>query len=548
MSVRTRASKRMSYRIGELIDSAIEPFAPALAGRRRVNRRRNAMMVDRLNYFDAATTNRMRDDTYSVSDKSPDYGLVDDLETLQKQCSDLVRNNGIAKSAVEVRCTYEVGKGIVPQCKIDSREAGLDIEEAREIRKGIERAIKVFSKYGIDRRRQLSLVHFQKLALRSLATFGEVFVEIGRSSTNGPSTLSFEIIDPRRVSTPYGKEADDLCRMGVQYTKSGQIDGYHVRVDNPGDDLADVSWKYVKRYDADGPKILHVFEQVLPDQSRGFPWLAPVMNDIVDLDDYQEFEMATKQVEACFGLVVTRTDTSQSGFESAERNSTGTDSSGRRELTLEPGMVQYLDADEDVKTVDPSRPGGQYQPFIEKALRKIAAALNIPYELLAKDFFRTTYSSGRLGIQDGKHGFQSRGLTLIDQLLTPMYEIIVRDLAMYGLLPVSYAEVTGPEKHIWLAHCWKAPPMGYIDPSKEVKANIDARDANFVSHADIFAEYSDGDWEETFEQIHTEQMVLLEYEMERLKLRSELEEEYGLLPPEEPDQADDDQKNQQATK
>src|SRR5690606_32295997 len=101
-----------------------------------------------------------------------------------------------------------------------------------------------------------------------------------------------------------------------------------------------------------------------------------------------------KQIEACFGLIFKGGKSSASPADIAAGNSAETDSAGSRIEEIYPGMVHYAGADEEVTTVDPQRPGASFAPFIEASLRTVAAALNFPYELLAKNFFRTTYSSG----------------------------------------------------------------------------------------------------------------------------------------------------------
>jgi capsid protein len=153
--------------------------------------------------------------------------------------------------------------------------------------------------------------------------------------------------------------------------------------------------------------MIHVFDPMFPEQSRGIPWLATAMNRAKDVDDFFEAELIAKQIEACFGLVFTGGKDSPDPMSIAEGNATASVNGSRIE-ELSPGFTHYAGDGESVSTIDPQRPGSSFAPFIEASLRGVAAALNYPYEILAKNFFRTTFSSGRLAMLDGWMGFAMR--------------------------------------------------------------------------------------------------------------------------------------------
>ena len=86
-----------------------------------------------------------------------------------------------------------------------------------------------------------------------------------------------------------------------------------------------------------------------------------------------EIDKFAKQVEACFGLVFTGGDESASPYDVASANTSSTTSDGRQLVELEPGMIHYAAKGEEVKTIDPQRPGATFAPFVEQTLRSIAA-------------------------------------------------------------------------------------------------------------------------------------------------------------------------------
>lgn len=523
-------------RLGRWCDEAIFSLAPVWGSKRRAARQLSELSQRRLERlylsWDSDTDSRVRGDRWLASGLSPDTILEQSIRELQNRSAQLYRKNNVAHAAIEGRVGNEVGIGITAQPRVRAFTKARN----REINDGIKDVIERWSESGVDKSRRLTLGGLQRQVCRTFATYGEAFVLLGNQRYRGSIPLAVEVIAPERVETPPGEAGNPNVRMGVKFDANGEVLGYYVRESHPGDyKRTSFKHKFYPRFDKQGQsRMLHVFEPLFAGQSRGLPWLCAAMNRIKDLDDFFEAELIAKQVEACFGLIFKGGPDSLSPMDEAEGAKSSTEAAtGKRLENLEPGMVHYSSDGEEVTTVDPNRPGSTFAPFIELSLRSISAALNYPYEMLAKNFFRTTFSSGRLAMLDGRVGFRMRRQVLIEQFLSPLHQRVIYEAVFVdelgGLIDLlDYRE----RPWVFTRHKWVGQGWSFIDPEKEVKAHVLAKDEDIETFADIYAEQGE-EWDEQFEQRLVEKGVLVEQEVELRKKRMDLEKAAGLAVSEE---------------
>lgn len=533
--------KRLSQRIGETIDTWTCDIAPSWGAKRTAARQRRELIQRQVQLFEklgsswpGAAASESRDGRYLGTKSSPDDAIEYDLPKLRNRCVELYRGNTVAHSAVEGRVSNEVGIGITrnPRVRHDKGEnPKITKENSEAINDELKDVCDRWSDHGVDKRRRLCLSAVQRLVCRTYATYGEAFVILSEAPFTGSVGLSVDVISPERVETPPDFLRDPNVRMGIRYTAGGQIIGYYVRHTHPDEQHRYlVGYKFIRRFDDAGhARMIHVFDPQFPEQSRGIPWLATAMNRAKDVDDFFEAELIAKQIEACFGLVFTGGKESPDPMSIAEGNATAKVGGVRME-EIGPGFVHYSGDGESVSTIDPQRPGSSFAPFIEASLRGVAAALNFPYEILAKNFFRTTFSSGRLAMLDGWMGFAMRQQTLVEQFLRPLWRRLVHDAVFMGLLdglvdPVDY--ISRP--HVYERHKWVGQGRGFIDPDKEVRAHVRANEAGITTKSIICGEKGQ-DWEDNEEQIDTEERKKIELRTDREVWENELREARGLQP------------------
>lgn len=536
---REKASPIESNRLEKALDGFIAMLSP-VHGKARVKARQELKLmairesqISQLSHFDGARKDSFRSDKYNHTNYSIDAGLEEDQTELQKRCAELYVNNTVANSAIEGRVTHEVGSGITAQSCVAEFPGRIEKDQAKKINSTLEALMKRWSEYCIDKKRRFSLAAIQREVCRAFATYGEAFIVLGDAQYRGPLPLAVEVISPERIETPPHKLSDRKCRLGVQHDENDNITGYWIRHTHPGENGIHYryGWDFFSRFDDNGqPRVLHVFDPIFAEQTRGIPWLAAAMDRIKDLDDFFEAELIAKQIEACFGVIFEEGEgETKSPHEIAERNSDGkVDAGGKRLEELTPGNVFYASHGQQVKTVNPTRPGANFAPFVESALRSIAAGLQIPYEILAKNFFRTTFSSGRLAMLDGRAAFRMRQSVLVDQFLNPLWRAFVHQAVFYDAVDglIDWFEY---RSRPWLFHSvkWVSKSFGFLDPEKEVKAHSQGLKDEITTKAEIAGEKG-GDWEDNERQILTEKKVEIERHVELRKYQEDLEEKEGL--------------------
>jgi lambda family phage portal protein len=302
------------------------------------------------------------------------------------------------------------------------------------------------------------------------------------------------------MDTPSDLFSSKNIRKGVEIGEYGEPVGYWIRKTHPGDIFygkfysSNVSSNYY-RYDAlDGrgmPKIFHLYHVLRSGQTRGEPFFAPVINLFKDRFEYMEAELVAARVAACFAVFVKK----QLGPDQALVNST-VESDGRRTEELSPGLFEYLAPGEDITSFNPNRPGGTFGMFMERILRDISAGINVPYEILAKDFTKSNYSNMRASLLEARRFFMMQQRFIANKLCQPVLRYLVEEAYLKGELPILdfYQKMDEYVRSRWVAPGWE-----WIDPQAEVGAAVDAVNNNLSTLAEEAAAQG-RDWEDDLEQ------------------------------------------------
>jgi len=463
--------------IAKRLDSLIFAFSPARGARRIALRRMKEVLeerVDRFRAYSATAPDRMRGHDWLASKLSPDYELKEELTTLRDRSRDMYRNEPFAASAVDGRVNYEVGAtGITPRPairgggKVSDAQADAWNEELSSL---YTRWSPHASACGCK-----SMTEMQKIACRTWCIDGEGIGLISNvARADKPIPLAIQVAETSRLETRPQDEAKDEVRLGVRYDKLGRPKSYTFRTAHPNDPIGDYQYEDKPAFDKLGrPLVLHLYEQIWPEQSRGIPWLSPALGRLKDLKEFIEAEIVAAQVAACFSVFVKTTDPEilqAIGIAEYDINSDPIEE-------VDPGRVHYLKPGEDVQFANPSRPADNFAPWMSWQLRGIAAAISYPYELLVKDYTDTTYSSGRLSLIDGRIGFQSRQEVMIKKFLSPIWRHLVNQAVLTGEVSIPPQMYNEDPARFELCN-WVTPGWPWLDPQKEISAAIMAIENN----------------------------------------------------------------------
>jgi capsid protein len=118
------------------------------------------------------------------------------------------------------------------------------------------------------------------------------------------------------------------------------------------------------------------------------------------------------------------------------------------------------------------------------------------YELIMKDFSKTSYASVRAALMESWRFFSGRRKWICDYWLQPVYELWLEEAVNRGMVaaPGFYANRA--------AYCdsqWIGSAKGYVDPVREAQAAEDRMRIG-ISTLEREAAEQGADWEELLEQ------------------------------------------------
>ena len=120
-------------------------------------------------------------------------------------------------------------------------------------------------------------------------------------------------------------------------------------------------------------------------------------------------------------------------------------------------MIEYLTEGQSIEAFNPNRPGGTFEPFVNRILRALATGLNLPYEIVAKDFSQTNYSSARAALLQAYRYFRCRQQFLSTYLCQPVYEMVMEEAYLRGDVEVEnyYEQRFAYNRARWIAPGWQ---------------------------------------------------------------------------------------------
>lgn len=436
--------------------------------------------------------------------ESADSELYGEAQPMASRALDLDRNHGIASGAIRTTVDNVVGTGLRLAAKPDYRALGQTAEWAREWSRDTEAKWRTFANSpDFDAARQLTFGGMTVLQLRTAFLQGEGLA-LALWLPNRPGSrwaTTMQAIDPARLCSPDYSLPDERNRDGVVVNRLGEPVAYWIRRTHPGDYFSssqiDSRFERVPARTRFGRRrVIHMYDKQRPGQSRGKTILASVMGAFRMLDHYQRVELQTAVINSMIAAFI---ETPMRGEDIADLFGDSQKYMQSRkgwDVQLEGAGVIPLHPGDKLNAFNPGRPNSAYASFTEQVLRYISAGLNMPYELLMKDFSKTNYSSARAALLEAWRFFMSKREWIATQWASPVYELWLEEA-------VNAGEIDAPDFYAnKAAYCraqWIGPGRGWIDPLKEAQAS-EKRMQSGVSSLERECAEQGLDWEEVLEQ------------------------------------------------
>ncbi len=473
---------------------------------------------------------------------SPNEDINWNNYTLRQRARMLYMASPVATSAVNTNRTKVVGVGLSLKSAIDREVLGLSPEAAKDWQRRTEREFRMWAgrKERCDATGMNDFNGMQQLALMSWLMSGDVFAVVKRAKPTAinPYTLRLHLVEADRVSTPAkyggaaaspgytdGKNTKTGNRIydGVEVGADGMVEAYHVRNTYPWQLTSEeTKWERVTAYgERTGlPNILHVMSSERPDQYRGVSYLAQVIEPLLQLRRYTDSALMAAVIQSFFtAWIVTKADPDAIPFGEvgagdlygvpAANPSEDNVSRSENELEMGPGTINVLQEGEDIRFGNPTMPVTGFDAFVKMFCKLIGAALEIPYDVLIKEY-NASYSASRAALQDAWDAFRMRRQWFVSDFCQPAYEIWLAEAVALGRI-IAPGFFTDPLlRAAWCGARWIGPVQSSLDPLKEAKADVLLTQHAIKTHEQVTRERGGGDWEENAEQLKRENELLSE--------------------------------------
>lgn len=443
-----------------------------------------------------------------VVSKLSRWNEAQERETVSGRAEDLTANHPHAASTIDSMTTNVVGTGLNPQSKPKWRLLGISEKQAAAFAENAEWVYGTWCRHADLGNR----LHFQDIQFQAAYSFlmnGEyVILPTMRKAEAKPGEsavrLALQTLSPVRMATPHDYMSKENIRDGVDLGPNSEPKGYYIATPKSGRMgrlLTSKDFTYYPAWQGHRPGVLHSYHAAAksPDRVRGISVLAPAMKFFRDLSDYLDFELVGNIVASSFPLFIESANPYEiTGQLPTDSNNYSGDTTRYQEF--EPGQVMYGSPGQKPHVLKNERPGNTFAAFVETILRGVGASVGMPYEVVAKDFSKTNYSSARAALLEAWRVYMLYRTWMERHLCQPVWQMVMEEAWLQGELVLPKG---GPDFYDGLSEythaSWIGPAKGHVDPLKEVKANQVLLKDGVLTMSDWAAELGK-DWEAQIEQ------------------------------------------------
>ena len=444
---------------------------------------------------------------------SADADLLPELDTLLARSRDLGRNNGLMAGGMQTLRDNIVGSVLKLSAMPDYRLLGWTREQAREWGNNTEAHFRSWGETTeCDAGRSLNLLGIALQGLSGAMLNGDACalpVWLPRAGSKWSTRIM--LVESDRLKTPIGHESNPRLRGGIEFDRFGAPTHYHFLKQHPGDALggllgvisgaSPMEWERIPAFTPWGRRrVIHLHDKERTGQSRGKPIVTAVMREFHMAGQYSSNELqasVANSLVAAFLESDLSPDASAALFgEDPREQWTKSVKQAQQIRKLKGAAVIPLPVGARLSSFTPGRPNPSFEAFMLATLRHIAAGLNLPYELLVKDFSKSNYSSARAALLEAWRYFIGRRRWLVDYWLRPIYELWLEEA-------INAGEIDAPgfydNRYAYSKCKFIFGGKGWVDPVKEAQAAVLRMAAGLSTLERECAEQGD-DFEEVLDQ------------------------------------------------
>ena len=270
---------------------------------------------------------------------------------------------------------------------------------------------------------------------------------------------------------------------------------------------AELKWQRVRFF---GEKtgcrnVLHICTDTRPDQFRGVPFLAPVIDSLKQVSRYSDAELTSAIIKSFFSVFFVQ---SLNNF-SLNEITGSKDEIDVTEYKLGSGTVSALPRGVDVKAIDSKNAQNVFDSFLTNFLKQIGSGLGVPYEVLMKNF-TSSYSASRAALLQAADEFRQRKKFFVNDFCRPVYENFLTEAITLGRIDAPGFFDSAEKKAAWLNAEWYNEQTKGIDAVKEAEGIRRQIELGLTTREKAAAELNGVDFWENVEMLAEENRKMSE--------------------------------------
>jgi lambda family phage portal protein len=310
---------------------------------------------------------------------------------------------------------------------------------------------------------------------------------------------------------------------------------YWIKKTFPGAEYGIDDWKWIN-VPAEKPwgrkQVIHIYEPLLPGQSRGVSEMTSVLKQMRMTKNFQEIVLQNAVVNATYAAAIESELPSEVVWGQMGLNQPSFQQmmlgymqglmdyvGNTKNIAIDGVKIPHLFPGTKLKMQPLGTPGGVGTDYEQSLLRNIAASLGLSYEQFSRDYTQTNYSSARASMGETWKYMNSRKKIVADRFASIIYALWLEEEIAQGNIPLPpgktkdwfYAE-GGMVKDALTNAEWIGASRGQIDEKKETEAAI-LRIKNGLSTYEIEIARLGNDWREVFDQRAEEEGIIKEKEL-----------------------------------
>lgn len=326
---------------------------------------------------------------------------------------------------------------------------------------------------------------------------GECFVRLRARRVEDGLTVPFQLqlLPAEMLDLADNRDLGNGRRveMGIEFDAIGRRVAYHFWRVHPGSDLSFGRFSGEKTV-VPAEEVLHLFKPIRAGQIRGIPHILSSIIVTAIHDSYNDAELERKRTSALYMGFATSPapeEDSQAEAEAAAKTD-GVDNG----IALEPGAFVSLAPGQEVAFSEPADVGGNFEAFQYRNFLARAAGMGVPYADMTGDLRQSSYGSQRGGMITFRRNIEpDQHAVMVFQFCRPIWKRFIGDAVLVGAISVSLAAFQARARDFLRAK-WITPKWDWIDPLKDLMAEVLAVKAGFKARSDVI-EAMGNDPEET---------------------------------------------------